>query len=385
MEWQPDREPLQKNSITAWNTSHFRCRLIFPGLVSDDWAFDKVSDPVTLFNSLSEFQDRTGREASFKFEVARDLFEQTLKPGQIKTFWNDSEQYWLPFIEKAESDFIWSRKPRPIEKKRGFVHAFDKRSMFLSAARSVFVGVGPYEHLQDLELNRLVLKHKKLAGLIEFDSPVKFRDPMLAEMFGGETQFYWPMVELLLQNEAQTFPKIKNAWIWTEPVRLFEKFSADLIKAIQQGRADMLDEFGEPIESVRVAVDAMKSLYTGFFGWLGRRSSRDVSNYKSELFRPDWRGHIVAMAKANLIRNMLQVRTWTGGDYEPFGVYHDCLMYFAENENPVLDFDKSDLLYQNKFTHEWTLPAKQVLKHLKTDDSLVSLDMLGKTEGSKYA
>lgn len=360
--------------MTAWNGDGFRCKLVFTGLYDNNWAFDEIEDPYVLFNALNEFKERLGVEPTFKFETARTLFENTLKPKSIKEFWDDAAEYWRPFIEQAEPDILWNRAPKKDEKHAAFCHAFDKRSMYLAAARSVFVGAGPYSELENVDLKTLIASHKKLAGLVEFATPIKWNDPFLAELFGKQKRFYWPLVEFFYQaDDFQKFPKIKKAWIWPEPVRLFEKFAGQLLDAIKQGRADSVDSDGEPVESVRVAVACMKSLYTGLFGWFGRLNVPAPKAHKAELFRPDWRGHIVAMAKANLLRNIYQVRQWTNGR-EPFGIYHDCLMYFSDGSDPVFDFNGSDLLYENKFTHEGTIPAAEMRKLIKAGAGIVEMD-----------
>ena len=137
-------------------------------------------------------------------------------------------------------------------------------------------------------------------------------------------------------------------------------------------------------------------MYVSFFGWFGRACDCSRCNtigsdpsvckrngWKAELFRPDWRAAIISMAKANLLRNIRQVAQWTGG-LEPFAINHDCIMYFSDSEQPAHEFNGSDVMQADKFTHEWTLPAKRVLGLLKDGAGPAMIDATSKSEGVNH-
>lgn len=336
-----------ENLITAWDDTGYRVAVHFPGLVRESWEFDRITDPYLLFNAIEVFRDKLGALPEYPQKSSRAVLEASWGNKWPRILTDDPESYWEPFIGKMESEFIWLRAAKDAEKEQAYTHAFDKRMMFLSAARGGMFGPGEYETVENIKYSDL----GKAVGIVELDK-LKFQSGMrpefaafLAELFSGTNVFYTPYLQLI--NDFATF-KIKRGWIWREPVRIFEKYSKTLGDAIKETRSELPEN--------AAANKAFKSLYTMFFGWLGRLENR--TGYAAELFRPDWRGLIVAGAGANLLRNVLDVYNYTGK--LPFGINHDCLMYFSDEKNWKMDFDKTAVADPNKYTHEWTAPAEKV-------------------------
>ncbi len=334
--------------LTAWDDTGFRCSVHFPGLCRERWPFDEITDPFLLFNAIGVFHDKLGMSPTFPQRAARDLFVSTLKQRPLLVT-DDPDNYWAPFIEKMESDIIRVFDLNDREKGLDWVHAFDKRMMFLSAARAVMVGSGPYEYIENVPYTG----QGKAVGLVEIEKPIfenVFKPEFarfLADFFGDSTLFmsaYLPIIEQFTTRPI----KIKRGWIWRKPERLFEKFAVRLGDAIRETRSTDPEQ--------KAANGAFKTMYTIFFGWLGRLENR--TGYNTELFRPDWRASIVSLAGANLLRNVLDVYQYT--KVLPFAVNHDCLMYFSDSEKWRMEFDKTAVSDPNKFTHEWTAPGEKV-------------------------
>lgn len=341
----------------------------FPGLVRESWEFDRITDPYLLFNAIEVFRDKLGVLPEYPQKSSRAVLEASWGNKWPRLLTDDPESYWEPFIGKMESEFIWLRAANAAEKEHAYTHAFDKRMMFLSAARGGMFGPGEYETVENIKYSDL----GKAVGIVELEN-LKFGSGMqpefaafLAELFSGTNVFYTPYLQVI--NDFATF-KIKRGWIWREPVRIFEKYSKTLGDAIKETRTErIIHHSDDDNPAARMTIEipfneqeylvcnkAFKSLYTMFFGWLGRLENR--TGYAAELFRPDWRGLIVAGAGANLLRNVLDVYNYTGK--LPFGINHDCLMYFSDERNWKMDFDKTAVADPNRFTHEWTAPAEKV-------------------------
>lgn len=342
--------------LTGWDGNGFRATVHIPGLTRTGWSFDEIENPWLLFNSIEAFQEKLGVLPTFWQRSAKEIFVQTLRQRPVLCC-DDPDEYWKPFIEKMESEFIWQRPLTEAENESPFVHAFDKRMMFLSAARGGMFGFGQYEEIGATNIGDI----GKAVGLVEIEKPIwghafkpEFQQ-FLAELFsfGDDGGFIMTPYLRVLEQWTLRPIKIKRGWVWNKPERIFEKFAVKLGTAIKETRdSDAILANGENREINK----AFKSMYTRFFGWLGRLEGR--TGYGGELFRPDWRALIVAGAGANLLRNILDVFEYTGK--LPFAINHDCIMYFSDSERWEMEFDKTAVADSNKFTHEWTATGDRV-------------------------
>lgn len=389
--WKTEKWTLGKgglrNTITGWidGDRSSVTQLVFPAMFEDrsDWIFDELTDPHELFNAIEIFQQKLCIVPTFPNKCSIELLRNSHR-GKFEVLTDRPAEYWSEFHQKQESEFIWLRKPTKAEKKLKFAQAFDKRMMFLSAMRNTFAGAGHFVERENIKLSDL---EKNEIGLCEIAKP-KFSTPLFpeiselaGELFQGRTRFYTPYLQLF-DKEFQSTIKIKKAWLW-QGERIFEKFAITLGNAIKETRSKETPE-------IAAANAAFKPLYTKFIGWFGRlcdckycQPNSETENtyckrsgWASGLYRPDWRGLIIANANCNLIRNIIEVYKCTGK--MPFAIYHDCLMYFSEHENPFHEFNGTCLLDDNKFTHEWTLPAKTVFKAIKDGENAGKIDSLGK-------
>lgn len=352
------------NIVTGWDDNGFRATVHFPGLIEQSWPFDSIDDPEVLFRAVLRFKGDLGIWPTYPVRSAREFAELSL-PHQPPVLCDDPAEYWRPFIEKMESEFIWLREPNRTERGAKFAVAFDKRMMFLSAARSAMFGVGAPSIVENIGLSEL----GRSVGLVKIRRP-KFADPLrpdlaafFTDIFADQDIFYSSYLPVI-QDLCPEPIKIIKGFVWSDPVRLFEPFAKKLGDAIKMTRPD--PRFDVPAEmsgsEVLAAVNASyKSLYVRFFGWLGRLDNR--TGFAANWFRPDWRGLIVSEAGANLFRNIVTVHKQTG--LLPFGINHDCLMYFADSDNWQMDFTSTPITDPNRFTCEWIAPAAKVRKMIR--------------------
>lgn len=378
--------------MTGWIDGQYgsKRQIIFPGLFEEAWEFDEIEEPFCLFNAIEKFKEKVFVLPSFPFQVSKKIFEQS-QPYKLWLSPDEPEIYWRPFIQKTQAEIIWTREPIGDEGKSLFVHSFDKRMMFLSAARNCYFGEAGYEEIEGVKLSSL---DKKTCGLIELEKPVKFAAPMfpeIAEFLGriypGQKTFYTGELAAIAEYISGD-PKIKTGWVWTKPARMFEKWAVTIGTAIKETR-------GSDSESVQAVNQSLKKCYVKFFGWLGRLcdcgqctghgggSKCKRRGFAAELYRPDWRGLIVSTANANLLRNVFEVFKFS--KKLPVAIYHDCLMYFSDNENPVFDFQSTSLLDQNKFTLEGTIDAQLIRSAIAEGKNAGQLDSIRKAEVAKNA
>lgn len=375
---------LRRNIITGWDGSGFRAKINFQNLDgSQSWAFDSIADPYELYQALDLFRDKfllTAEKLTFPQETARTIFEITQLRKAPKLSDNNGV-YFRPFKETPAREIISMRDLTKDEKKMPFVHAFDKRMMFLSAARNVHVGEFEYTEIE----KKLSDIPKTAAGIV--DAEIKFPDPVISGLYEDKGRFWLPTLRLFAEN-PQTIIKIKKAWLWNDTQRLFEKFAKRIGDVIKDLRESDLPEY-------QAANRAAKECYVKFFGWLGRECGCDycggrsaemngckINGWSGPLYRPDWRGMIISEAYANLLRNVIEVRTKFGG-LQPFAIDHDCVMYFSNYRDPMFEFRGSPLMDPNRFTHEWTLPGDVVRRAIKDGYGPGRIDGLGKSEGLK--
>jgi hypothetical protein len=353
--------------------------IIFPGLFDEKpgWNFDTLQDPFDLFLAIDGFTEKLNIAPSYPFRVARELAEQTFKykPGDIPAA-NDSTpvKYWEPFLRESQSAFDWMRDPTKDERSKKFVHAFDKRGMFLKAARAGFFSLAGYEELEGLrELP------KNASGIVEVE-PVKISTPLipgiapfLQDLLGERKMLSTAYINFLtgdsLSDLGGQSVKIKRAWLAKQPIKLFEPWAARIAAAVEETR-------GTGEAALDAVNSSLKSVYTGFFGALAKGCDCDDctgstagvtkcarSGWAAAYFRPDWRTQIVTLANANMFRNILEIFRGTG--LLPFGLYRDSVLYFSDDERADMQFAGTSLMKENVFKHEWTLPAKKVIKAIK--------------------
>lgn len=227
----------------------------------------------------------------------------------------------LPPVQARELDYAWLRPLDDDERRRRWVHGFDKHAMYLVAASTVRVGVG------DAELRI----HPTFVSNVPGYWHVRDRwpaDRQLADPSRSHPErsprtdrdgYRWlttPSVAALAY--AGALDDVAAAWLWPEHRRALEPFA----KVLRSARAS-LEDGGELL-----AIRALKSVYAETLGgWLAHE--RDEA---SPAFRPDWHDLLKAEARTRLWHNVRQLVD--AGGPVPFGIATDALYLVSDAEDP---------------------------------------------------
>jgi hypothetical protein len=349
-----------QNGITGWVEAvrDSKVQINFCGLREDRWAFDSQAEPETLFEAIEIFRKHTGLLPTFPQEIGRLMFERTNSfelQDLAKDHFKTPEIFWKPFLENTAAALRYIRPISAAEKKRKFVHSFDKRRAYLDAMNAAYFGIGAYEIIEDLDFAALP---KTAVGFCEVE-PFKLELPEFPEfakwirkILTGE-RFTMAYLRLLAELGAEI--RIKRGYVWREPRRIFEAWS----KPITAGYAQTL---GATDPAEQMAHQAFKHLYTRFYGWL--RSSNHATGWGAKYYRPDWFNEITALAGANLLRNVFKAYKASG--LLPVEIDTDQITYFSDKEAPA-EFADTRFLHPNVFAYKGTFPAKEIRKLLRKD------------------
>lgn len=370
--WDVDRKkygffphkPFSANAVSVWETDVHKStkQIIFCGLASTDWSFDEETCPYTLSNAIQVFIEKIGVAPIRWAWTYRLLLKKTVKSG-FKKYENQFE-YFAPFTEQRVSAPTWKRELTREEKKAKYVHAFDKRAMFLNACSSLRLGENNYEILENICFSEI---DKNWCGLcdVEITWTNKQTNLFLQDLIGENTRFFTAFLRFLIKDNYAEKIKIKKAWIFTETHQTLNQF----YKIVSKAKKETSD--GDAAD--KLANSAIKKLYVAGTGWLA--SEKD--GYFPEFFRPDWRGEIVSNANANLFRNILQVKQVAGK--LPFAIQKDCLFYFSDYKEPFLEFENTHLFDAEKFSFEWTCKAEIIREALpEIRRNIGDLTLIGK-------
>ena len=346
---------------TAWQPSvaNSKIQILFPGLSSEDWAFDRERNAMALFNAIDLFVEKCGVLPNFPIRTACNIFEKKGSAPPLLT--SDGAEFFKPFLEN-ETTFLELRSLTAKEKKSRAVFAFDKRAMFLSAMSQAFGEAGYRER------GAVQIETKKDVQVGLYDCEISFAPGcILANYFDSNGKYTSNYLHLFLDRGAKI--SVSNSWVWDSPRRLFDGF----YKTVSAAKKETS---GGGIASVAIVNDAVKSCYVWFVGWL--RSLRHANGYAANYFRPDWHALIVSLANANLWRNVLQVYDQTGK--LPVGIYHDCLMYAG---NDLSDFEGTCLLDNSRYSFEWEMLSKEFSRLVAAGENAAAIDEIGGKQNEK--
>ena len=271
--------------------------IIFPEQTT--WLWDE-SDPLTLLNAIQDMEaDLAIPIDSHPGSVGRELMKWAVhKDCQIVPSVDLSQ---LPC--KCAKDFAWKR---PIIEKGMYLHAYDKNSMYLSAASGAGLGIGDptyYYGYCTPDLN--------LAGLWRVDASPHFTfdNSLTKPLVRSAKMLPWPLAE---GQEWVTTPILKclgemgarvtviEGWQWPLTRRALggtPKHSgwAEMIWALRAKYKADTSDVG------RVKYNSMKRIATASIGLLG--SDKNPALDKAWA-RPDWWSTIIETAKARILYNI---------------------------------------------------------------------------------
>jgi hypothetical protein len=331
--------------------------IIFSEQTSWEWT---ESDPLTLLQAIQAMEkDFAIPIDSHPGSVGRELMKwSVVKDSQI-----------IPAIDlqklpcKCARDFAWKR---PIEEKGAWLHAYDKNSMYLSAASGAGLGIGNPTYYAGTNMKT---PDMKLAGLWHIRDCVHIpgADKVLAPLYAMHTFAPWPLAE---GQEWCTTPILKILCEMGYHVTLSEGYEWPITRRAlggapnRPGWAETLWSWrakykADTSEAGAVKYASMKRIATASIGLLGHYNPTAPAPMRDRAFpRPDWWSTIIETAKARMLYNIDAFAR--DGFGWPCMVFVDCLYYVSDSPEP----DQRFLQRQNElggYKHKGVVPIDEYL------------------------
>jgi hypothetical protein len=242
----------------------------------------------------------------------------------------------LPDVARAsglEGDLIWHRSLGADETSKAWVHAWDRNGSYLAVTSSLNLGldVDPTFHRDGTRFDPKVPGYWRVP-VWDWDHE-RCPDPAgrgraMASANGPMTRWVTtPVLELMVATFGLE-PEVTEAWLWDQPGAA-ARYLAPWNTRLRDARKELLGELAAHPEDHEAAVllATVKDLYKMAVGKLARQ--RDEG---SPRWRPDWRHHIQAAARANIIRRIWAIGTTA--NVWPVVANTDALYYVSDDPDP---------------------------------------------------
>lgn len=229
-----------------------------------------------------------------------------------------SEAVTVPIAPNGPAEMRrWARPPTRAELAGGglWVHGYDVNGMFLAAASSLPLPVGPAHHRTN-------------------PAPDPGR-PGWWRLEGEEVWIPSPTLELETQRRPIGRDDIAEAWIWGESHRWLEPW----YRAIRSARSRL--------EPGTIAARALKDVYTRGVGRLG--SAKRAQSTADPLYQPYWRYAVQAEANARLSRKLHRIRDHHG--QVPIAQNVDCTWWISTEPDPAAFADRTGIPVDTQLGH----------------------------------
>lgn len=332
-------------NVTAWRKEGTfeekrTIEIIFPEQTSWQW---EETDPLTLLQAIQRLQSDTAVKIdSHPGSVGRELMKWWIQKGLQLTPKIDLEQ--LP--AKCGRDFAWKI---PISSKATWLHAYDKNSMYLSAASGANLGIGDPTYYAGANMKTPDLR---LAGVWHIEAersdkqPVsipfplrKFAKNLPWPLANGQEWCTTPILKCLIEMGCHV--QVFEGYEWQTSRRVLAKWS-DAVWGLRMSYKYDKSEVGQ------LCYHSMKRIATATVGLLASDKTRD-----RQWYRPDWWSTIIETAKARMIYNIDHYIKEYG--IVPCMVHTDALYYVSDSPDP----DKRLLQRQNElggYKHKLSIP-----------------------------
>ncbi|GIG29241.1 hypothetical protein Cma02nite_18410 [Cellulomonas marina] len=226
-----------------------------------------------------------------------------------------------PALALGDPDLNWARPPMAEEAQLTYVHAYDRGGAHLAGVAGLELPVGePTEFPEGRPFD------PRLPGYWFVEIPAssndwRFPHPLFKGMRSRE--FDWVTTPTLtLANELGYDLEVRQAWVWEQHARVLDPW----YKRITAARTATDDESDPDLAAVRTM---LKELYTRSIGMMGSRTHAEGTT----TFYPERRHHIVAKARANLLRRIVQIGQDSG--VWPLAVKTDTVVYASAEPDPI--------------------------------------------------
>lgn len=223
-------------------------------------------------------------------------------------------------VSTLEQDLNWSRVPTETEQSQRYVHAYDRGGSYAAGIAGLELGIGDADHHEqgrafDHKLPGYWKFEVPDGGDWRFPHPLKPRGSMPARPVWATT----PGVQLAYELGYEV--PILEAYTWPDHGRILDPWYERIRDARSALDVDDVDS--------QKARDLLKVVYTRTIGMLGSEEwMRTRPGYA-----PDRRHHIVAKARSNILRRILQIGR--DSDRWPVAVTADTLVYVSDDPDPA--------------------------------------------------
>lgn len=314
--WRPDSE-----RRGVWIT-------LLPGVDDASWRADERNallqdnpSPSTLARRLRLFADGLG--APFTMSAATtglDLMVDLRARDRDRMFTVVENLPEPAEVRTLEGDINWSRTLTEAEGEQKYIHAYDRGGSYAAGMAGLELPIGePVHHPEGLAFER------KLPGywLIDVPKAGDWRMPHPLNPHGGlpvkPVWFTTPTLEFALEQGYE--PEILEAYVWPDHGRVLDPF----YERIRDARTGLDTDD----EDAQVARNLLKRVYTNSIGMLGS----DTYMKGRKEYAPHRRHHIVAKARANIMRRVAQIGR--DSDVWPVAVSKDSILYVSNEADPI--------------------------------------------------
>lgn len=262
--------------------------------------------------------------------TALDVLEADLKRVGA---WQSPRTLPPPALQGGtETPLLWTRELRRDELARHWVVQVDKRAAYLGVLGGLELGIGnPQRDDWPAVMCWLGFGHHGRPGYWRVSCEFPPPDPDFPDPFDRDRakarrgQSFWittPTLELAV--EAGLHVLVHESWTWPAHKRVLRPFGERCTAARHVLDQERQSGNGAAVEALRT----LKHVYAPVLGGFLARREDQAREHRPPWFRPDWRHHIIAKARANLWRNMAR---WRPYGWEPIGVYNDAAYYAVDD------------------------------------------------------
>ncbi|MDO5067596.1 MAG: hypothetical protein Q4D96_09990 [Propionibacteriaceae bacterium] len=349
--------PQVHGTTRMWTDKTQGYQITLEALLSDAIRSQNLT-PALLAEAMGKFSAATGRPwhmspSTTGFDLMIDS-----RRDRLTVFRSDREIPAPAHLRWIDTDLAWTRKPTPEETRQQYIHVYDRGGAYLSGVSScVMPQTGDPIHLED----DIIFDPKK-AGYWLIDNPTlsdegtddwRFPSPLWTP---GKRERIWVTTPTLeIARDLDQLPDtIHKAWVWEDSGRLLDNWA----KVLRDSRNALIKD---PSESGQTALAMLKEVYTKTIGMMG---SEEYGQGK-RTYAPDRRHHVIARARANLLRSIVKIGNESGR--WPVAILSDSVAYTSDEADPVADWPGDRRKYGRgigSFRAEYTGALGPHLKYL---------------------
>ncbi|WP_158240411.1 hypothetical protein, partial [Mycobacterium hubeiense] len=334
----------------VWRGSQAAEFVLLPAVAITDpqsGLLEGTDEPVDLAYRLHRMAELLGTTYSSSGAVTgRRLYERLHPPGGRALTPTELVVPPEPFRKSpgrlAAGAMVWVRPLTADEQRHRFIHGYDLRANYLTAAGKAIFGMGAPEHHREAiafdpkvaGLWRVAVGAQQYPGYIADGGGHAMLPDILALARGRDAASGWFSTPTLkyVANELDWPIEVQEAYTWSTSRRLLETWT----KHINTARLRLLEHLDEHPNDIngRAEYTATQAVYRGFVGRLAYVGDRnDKGEPVSAWHRPDWRATIQAEANVDLHRKIRKIADTTGR--YPVAVFTDELLYTSDAPDPL--------------------------------------------------